>query len=192
MQRNATLTSLAGAMRRKGFGEAAIHAALLAENAERCHPPLPEAEIARIARSVSRYAPAVAGGSPRRASAGQDLRRVHRREGGRPMTAIDAPFTPLSLEAFFALELPEIEYVVEEILPAESACLLDGREKSGKGLLSLDLCASVALGRAVPRSRGQRGPGHLLRGGGASARRAVAGRSATRRSSRCSPIRPPA
>jgi hypothetical protein len=62
------------------------------------------------------------------------------------MTAIDAPFSPLSLEAFFALELPEIEFVVEEILPAESACLLDGREKSGKGLLSLDLCASVALG----------------------------------------------
>jgi hypothetical protein len=67
-QRNATLTSLAGAMRHKGFGEAAIHAALLAENAERCHPPLPEAEIARIVRSVGRYAPAVAGGSPHRAS----------------------------------------------------------------------------------------------------------------------------
>jgi hypothetical protein len=62
------------------------------------------------------------------------------------LTEIDAPFSPLSLEAFFALELPEIEFVVEEILPAGSACLLDGREKSGKGLLSLDLCASVALG----------------------------------------------
>jgi hypothetical protein len=48
-------------MRYKGFGEAAILAALLAENAERCDPPLPEAEIARIARSVSRYAPAVGG-----------------------------------------------------------------------------------------------------------------------------------
>jgi len=44
-------------MRRKECGEAAITAALLVENAERCRPPLPEAEIARIARSVGRYAP---------------------------------------------------------------------------------------------------------------------------------------
>ena len=35
---------------------------------------------------------------------------------------------------------------MEDILPTGAFCLLDGREKSGKGLLSLDLCASVALG----------------------------------------------
>ena len=56
-QRNAVLTSLAGAMRRRGFGEAAILAALLAENAERCVPPLDPTEVAKVARSVARYAP---------------------------------------------------------------------------------------------------------------------------------------
>lgn len=55
------------------------------------------------------------------------------------------PFVPLSLDELFALELPELDYVVEEILPSDSAGLLSGREKSGKGLLALDLCASVAL-----------------------------------------------
>ncbi len=55
------------------------------------------------------------------------------------------PFSPLSLEKLFALDLPELEYVVEEILPSGSACLLSGREKSGKGLLSLDFCISIAL-----------------------------------------------
>lgn len=55
--RNATLTSLAGVMRRKGAGEKAIKAALLVENAARCRPVLPEDEVARIARSVCRYAP---------------------------------------------------------------------------------------------------------------------------------------
>ena len=55
--RNATLTSLAGAMRRKGCGERAIEAALLVENNERCVPPLLESEVATIARSVCRYAP---------------------------------------------------------------------------------------------------------------------------------------
>ena len=54
-QRNATLTSLAGSMRRRGFGEAAILAALTAENADRCAPPLAEDEVARIARSIARY-----------------------------------------------------------------------------------------------------------------------------------------
>jgi hypothetical protein len=44
-------------MRRKGCGERAIEAALLVENSERCVPPLPESEIAKIAHSVCRYAP---------------------------------------------------------------------------------------------------------------------------------------
>ena len=57
-QRNATLVSEAGAMRRRGMTPQAIQAALLAENAGRCRPPLPESEVLQIARSISRYAPA--------------------------------------------------------------------------------------------------------------------------------------
>jgi len=53
-QRNITLTSLAGAMRRRGASEATILAALAAENL-RCDPPLPEAEIQGIATSIGRY-----------------------------------------------------------------------------------------------------------------------------------------
>ena len=55
--RNATLSSMAGSMRRKGFSEAAIEAALLAENAKVCEPPLPDDEVSKIARSISRYEP---------------------------------------------------------------------------------------------------------------------------------------
>jgi hypothetical protein len=40
------------------MAQQAIEAALLADNAARCHPPLPEDEVREIARSVSRYAPA--------------------------------------------------------------------------------------------------------------------------------------
>jgi putative DNA primase/helicase len=57
-QRNSTLTSLAGAMRRRGATQAAIESALLAENAQRCDPPLPQGEVKRIAASVARYTPA--------------------------------------------------------------------------------------------------------------------------------------
>jgi hypothetical protein len=56
--RNATLASLAGTMRRRGMGEDAIRAALLAENAAKCDPPLAGSEVERIAASISRYAPA--------------------------------------------------------------------------------------------------------------------------------------
>lgn len=55
--RNNTLTSLAGVMRRKGFDQGAIEAALLKHNAERCNPPLLDNEVKAIAASVSRYPP---------------------------------------------------------------------------------------------------------------------------------------
>ena len=54
--RNASLTSLAGTMRRRGMGEESILAALLQEN-ERCQPPLNASEVTRIAASVGRYEP---------------------------------------------------------------------------------------------------------------------------------------
>lgn len=55
--RNAALASLAGTMRRRGMGQPAIEAALLAENTARCRPPLSETEVRAIAASMSRYAP---------------------------------------------------------------------------------------------------------------------------------------
>jgi hypothetical protein len=58
-ERNITLTSLAGTMRRRGMSQEAIEAALLAEN-QRCDPPLPEHDVLTIAKSVSRYDPALA------------------------------------------------------------------------------------------------------------------------------------
>ena len=62
-KRNATLTSMAGAMRRRGMSDLAIAAGLLAENASRCRPALPEAEVRAIAASIGRYPPAQAIGA---------------------------------------------------------------------------------------------------------------------------------
>jgi len=58
-ERNSTLTSLAGTMRRRGMSEEAIFAALWTENLARCDPPLDEDEVRRIAKSVARYRPEV-------------------------------------------------------------------------------------------------------------------------------------
>ena len=59
--RETYLVSLAGSMRSRGAGLTAITAALLAENAEKCIPPLEPEDIDRIAGSVSGY---VAGKMP--------------------------------------------------------------------------------------------------------------------------------
>lgn len=56
-QRNSTLTSMAGAMRRKGMKSDEISVALQAVNASRCSPPLPDAEIETISSSIARYPP---------------------------------------------------------------------------------------------------------------------------------------
>lgn len=54
-QRNSTLTSLAGSLRRRGVTEQSLHAVLHTENGQRCAPPLPEAEVNSIVQSVMKY-----------------------------------------------------------------------------------------------------------------------------------------
>ena len=56
-QRNATLTRLAGTMRRVGMTRSEILAALCQVNDDRCRPRLDLVEVERIATSVARYEP---------------------------------------------------------------------------------------------------------------------------------------
>ncbi len=63
-------------------------------------------------------------------------------------------FRPLTLADLRALQLPDQAWAVDGLLPLGALTLLSAREKAGKGLLSVDLCCSVALaepflGRAV-------------------------------------------
>ncbi len=55
--RNNHLTSLAGALRRKGIGEDGILATLRAENSDRLEPPLDDETVVAIAKSITRYQP---------------------------------------------------------------------------------------------------------------------------------------
>lgn len=55
--RNAALIRIAGANRRAGCTEEEIACVLLKVNANRCDPPLPEAEVRAIAESAARYDP---------------------------------------------------------------------------------------------------------------------------------------
>lgn len=53
--RNANLARIAGVMRRVGFDDEGILAALMVQNQKCCQPPLPEEDVVRVAISISRY-----------------------------------------------------------------------------------------------------------------------------------------
>lgn len=55
--RDMTLASLAGTMRKRGMDHEAILAALKVENQQKCQPPLPDKDVERIAKSITRYDP---------------------------------------------------------------------------------------------------------------------------------------
>lgn len=55
--RNARLTSAAGALRRRGFTQSVISAAIHTQNRDQCNPPLPDEEVDQIVGSVCRYSP---------------------------------------------------------------------------------------------------------------------------------------
>ncbi len=57
-ERNSTLTSLAGGMRRIGMSQNEIGAALQVVNQFRCRPPLERFEVDQISASITRYDPA--------------------------------------------------------------------------------------------------------------------------------------
>ncbi len=56
-QRNDTLASIAGAMRRKGCDAETIYAALINVNQRRCRPPMEYEELKKIADSIGQYPP---------------------------------------------------------------------------------------------------------------------------------------
>lgn len=55
--RNDALFRQAGALRRKGFNDEEIYAALQMYNRRRCEPPLSDSEVMQIAKSANRYEP---------------------------------------------------------------------------------------------------------------------------------------
>lgn len=126
--RNNALTELAGAMRRKGAGLEAIVAALTAHNAEHCSPPLGEAEVQAIARSVCRYKPS----DPPRDPAAARFNREAARVG---MATFDCPPGPP-------------ESIVQGYLPRAAGAKV-GPGGGGKSTLDLFEAVHIALGRPL-------------------------------------------
>jgi hypothetical protein len=122
-ERNSTLTSLAGTMRRRGMGVAEIEAALLVTNADRCQPKLSEDEVRKIAASIGRYEPAA---------------------GNRPVTeATPWPWTSPGEEAGAD---QEEEAIVADLVYPGSKTLCISLPKVGKSEAAIQMSAAIRRG----------------------------------------------
>ena len=123
--RNAVLASIAGTMRKRGLGETAIRAALLEHNSRECDPPLPEAEVAGIAASVSRYSPGAASAASGTQPEGFSLVRLG--------------------ELLARPEVP-VDWLWQGRLAAGTVAAVVSKPKVGKSTFARNLCLAVSRG----------------------------------------------
>lgn len=137
--RRTHLLSIAGSMRHRGMSERAICAALMAENEEKCTPPMIATEIAQLASAAAKWAPGEAtllsssGAAAKRPVVGKVARHV-------PQT-----FTGVQL---CAEDLPEVSCAVANLLP-EGLAVLAGKPKMGKSFMSFNIGVAIAQGGIV-------------------------------------------
>jgi hypothetical protein len=135
-QRNATLAKLAGTMRRVGMSQAEIVVALRQVSADRCHPPLDDTEIERIAGSVARYEP--------------DQISVAVIENHWEQMQTNEASAEFEFEAVTSRELAtsdySLEYLIDGVLVRGQPMMIGGPKKSLKTNSSIDLALSLGHG----------------------------------------------
>ena len=133
-QRNGTLASLAGAMRRVGMSQAEIFAALQQVNADRCAPCLLLPEVERIAASIARYEPNAVSVALAENHWAQDH--------GTPTQP-----RPLSVRELMAAHRTLRAPVIQGLLRRGETMNVIAPPKTGKSWLVLALAMAVATGR---------------------------------------------
>lgn len=129
--RNDAFTRLAGYLQRKGLDPAAIEAALMVENAKRCHPQMTAAEVSRIVSSVGRYTPA----DPYVA---QTV----------PASPLASRLTRLDLAELLSVEPDPPAWVWNGYLEEGTVGMIHSDGGLGKSLLTMGLAAAITSGGA--------------------------------------------
>jgi hypothetical protein len=143
-QRNDTLFRLGRSMRAKGLSQPAIVAAINAENAARCVPPVDRQELDRIIAQVFEQPDAGDFGPSQPHEKAED--------------AAEAGLLALNVEQLLQRATEPREYVIEPILREKDLAMIFSWRGVGKTLLALDLAYAIASGGAslkwqAPRAR---------------------------------------
>jgi energy-coupling factor transporter ATP-binding protein EcfA2 len=127
-------------MRHHGMGEREILAALEVSNETRCDPPLPSSEVARIARSIARYAPEsdVAAEVAMGSAAAEALLANHA-----PPPANDW----ITHADDFSAQPAAINWWVKMWVQKQALMMVHGPSGGGKTFVTLDWLLHIASGR---------------------------------------------
>jgi hypothetical protein len=136
--RNNGLTAMAGSLRRHGFTEAEMLAALRVANETRCDVPLPSSEVEQIARSVARYEPAedTAASYALGCEAAEAILATFKRKATPWLTVSD------ELEK----QPAPVPWLIRNWIPAGAFVLCHGPSGCGKTFVVLDWCLRMAAG----------------------------------------------
>jgi hypothetical protein len=142
VERNNTLTSLGGTLRRRGLAEGAIFKLLMALN-ETWSNPLDAREVAQVAASVSRYEPVPEG------EVIIDTAPIQRaRKNGHVPNPNPYEPNPYSAVELMGRDLADVRMVIDTILP-EGLAILAGKPKLGKSFMSFNMGIALAQGGIV-------------------------------------------
>ena len=120
-ERNARLTSLAGALRARGVDEAGLIAGLRGLNTATCQPPLEDREVLAIAASIGKR------------PAGQ-TGLTERKRSFALLTRADLG------------DLPSVEWLIDGVVPAAGVSVLYGPSGGGKTFCALSMAYAVSVG----------------------------------------------
>jgi Bifunctional DNA primase/polymerase, N-terminal/AAA domain/Primase C terminal 1 (PriCT-1) len=146
--RHRTLLSLAGSMRRRGMSGDEIAVALLAVNAKRCRPPLPEEEVVELARDVARrYEPAAPDPEQERLAREADQLLGRARAGKVPeQPKRKVPALIVSLGTYLAGTQDEAAWIVDHLIGRGSLTIVAGLPKVGKSTFVYGALGAITAG----------------------------------------------
>jgi hypothetical protein len=127
-------------MRQRAMTGKAIEAALRIENAERCRPPLSDAEVAGIARSVARYDPDPVAGTA--LDFGNNVNGQVTKPPEAELGSEEVMVTCLN-----GVQPEPVEWLVPAYVPRGKLMLLAGDGGLGKSTITLDCAACLTTGR---------------------------------------------
>lgn len=140
--RNNALASLAGTMRRAGMGREAIEAALVAENDQRCVPPLPRQEVERIAWSIARKEPEQDYGELAQVDTSALIEGLKARKEQSPQE----PLASIRGTDWAGEAAPQREWLVQDWMPMRQTTALYAKGGTGKTLAVQQLLTAVSSG----------------------------------------------